>query len=156
MKKILYTALALALPAMMWAFEVHFYTESASAPVASHLNATKVLFGDSEATVVLENGETHPVNIANFDYFAFTNNSGIENVAATQSVEITLAGRTLGIKADKAIETVQVTAANGAVVAAATPGAAMASLSLEQLQPGLYIVSAASAGNVTVKKVILK
>lgn len=156
MKKILCFAIALVLSQMMWAFDVHFFTENASAPVASHANATKVIFGDAVTTVVLANGETHDLNTANFDYFSFKNDSGVDNISTAQSVEITLDGRSLGIRADKAIETVKVTAVNGATMAAATPGTAMASISLEELQPGLYIVSTASAGNVTVKKIILK
>lgn len=156
MKKFIFSAVALAIPAMMWGFDVHFFNNSASAPVASHTNATKVLFGESAATVVLDNGETHNVNLSQFDYFSFANNSGVQNIVADNGVEIYLAGRTLCVKSDKTIKSIQVVATNGAVVATCSPSFADATLQLDQLQSGIYIVSVTSERNVTVKKVILK
>lgn len=155
MKKALLLSCALLCSASAWAFDVHFFVDHATTPAKSVTNATKIIFGNGALTVMNAGGESVNVDNSLFDYFRF--NAEASSVAEVEIGQpgIALEGKTLVIKADNAVAKVAVYAIDGKMMKCLTPSAEEVAISLDNLTPGVYVVSVESTYGKISKKLII-
>lgn len=154
-KALLLTGALLCCSSSVWAFDVHFFANEAATPAKSVENATKIIFGDNALTVVNAGGESVNVDNSLFDYFKL--NADASSVAELESGKpsVSLEGKTLIITADNAVEKVAIYAIDGKMVKNITPSSEEVTISLDNLTPGLYVVSVESACGKISKKLII-
>ena len=155
MKKVLLLSGALLCSASAWAFNVHFFANDADAPARSVENASKIIFGNDAFTVVNNAGESVKVENSIFDYFKFdAQASGVAKVKENQ-IGIVIEGKMLVVSADHAISRINLYAIDGRMMKSAVPASDNATVSLDNLTPGVYVLSVESATGNFSKKLII-
>ena len=93
--------------------------------------------------------------LADFDYFLLhgKTTTGVDNVAATKTA-ITSHGNMVTATSDAEIATMSVYSAMGTMVKAVKPNGPVATISLDDLDTGIYIVQVKTGATVVTKKII--
>lgn len=132
--------------------DIYVYTGGGKS--VAHIDAQKITF-TSDAMVVDQQGATKRVALADFDYFLLHGHvtTGVDNVAATKTA-ITSHGNMVTATSDAEIASMSVYSAMGAMVKAVKPNGPVATISLDDLNTGIYIVQVKTGATVVTKKII--
>lgn len=134
--------------------DVHFFTGNALESSMVVSNVTTIKIGTDRLTLKSVGNTSTDVNFADFSAFAFKDKrtSGIENVEVANDVSLMFKGGEVTITSAETIDTINVYAVNGGLVATYAPASAHFSFAVEH--GGLYVVKVAAGGNTKVFKVV--
>lgn len=131
------------------------YVYAGDGKSVAHIDAQKLTFTSDAMTVVDQQGATKRVALADFDYFLLhgKTTTGVDNVAATKTA-ITSHGNMVTATSDAEIASMSVYSAMGTMVKAVKPNGPVATISLDDLDTGIYIVQVKTGATVVTKKII--
>ena len=131
------------------------YVYSGQGKQLASIDAAKITFAGGAMMVENLNGQTQSVPLSNFDYFLLHGQqmTGVHSVA-TATTAITCRGNMVTATSQADIAMVRIYSTLGTVVKSVKPNGPVASISLDDLNTGIYIVQVKTGATVVTKKII--